>query len=185
MLCIYQEALLELRRIVVNQNKKMSKLENPVIFASLFACLIFFNSCNTSRPNIGFKTKKTSKIRNTVQLKLLSESKLNFETSNILITIYGYDQFMADVEASIIYQKRTSITQLPYNFDLELPENPESLIKPKVSSIENAEYYLSVYCDNNKNGKDDQGDIKIDVDKGFPKINIKSKDIQTFYLKAQ
>lgn len=74
---------------------------------------------------------------------------------------------------------------MPYNFDLELPENPESIIKPKVSNIENAEYYLSVYCDHNKNAKDDKGDIKIDFDKGFPKIDIKSKDIKTFYLKTQ
>lgn len=163
----------------------MSKLINPITLASLMACLLFINSCNTLRPNSDSTTIKKSKIRNTIQIKLMSESKLNIKASNVWITIYGYDQLMADVEASIIYQKKIRVSQLPYNFDLELPDNPESLIKPEVSSIENAEYYLSVYCDYNKNGKDDQCDIKIDFDKGFPKIDIKSKDIQTFYLKTQ
>lgn len=165
----------------------MNKLTRFLILNHSIFCLFFIHSCKTVvNVNEEEKTTETvnfSETKRTINLKLRSDSTLKVKNSVATITLYGYDQLMADVGASIICQKKIDITQLPVYFDLELPVNPESLIKPKISARENAKYYLSFYCDNNNNGIHDKGDIKLNFDKGSSNVNLDSKETQVFFVK--
>lgn len=96
------------------------------------------------------------------------------------ITLYGHDRLLADTKATIITSQKIDSEKIPFSIDLEIPSNPESQIKPKISNIDNVGYYLVISYENNKENK---GNIIIDYDAKFPEININSQEKQLIYLK--
>lgn len=96
------------------------------------------------------------------------------------ITLYGHDRLLADAKATIITSQKIDFEKVPFSTELEIPSNPESLIKSKITNIDNVGYYLVISYENNQKN---EGDIVIDYDAKFPEININSPKKQLIYLK--
>lgn len=145
--------------------------------AYILVSMLFLYSCKT--------TKKTPIDTNTITLEIKSNSDLKINNATATIIIYGYDKLLADVSATIIVKKEIALSKIPASVTLKIPNNPENVISPKITSKENAMYYVSFYCDANTNNKEDKGDLVIDFNKKFPSILLDSDKKQPIYVRAK
>lgn len=118
---------------------------------------------------------------NSVTVRIRSMTDIKIQNPTAVVTLYGYDESMADGKASVISQKTVSLTKIPLDVTMELPKKPAAMIHPKPM---NASYYLDFYCDANENNTNDKGDLSLDGEKGFPTVDINSDKAQIFFIKA-
>ncbi len=132
---------------------------------TIICCILVLNSCKT--------LDKSMPKENEIVLNIVGNSEKSVKNKSIEITVYGYDQLLADVSATVIMKKKITLDKLPYKTTLAIPKNPQDIIKPKLSFMENANYYISIKSEDA---------ISINHDKGFPKIDISSKEVQKNYV---
>ncbi len=156
-----------------------------IIFSLLTAC---HSSSKMKKEKANTQVPQTEsnldESNNQIAIEIVSDHEIKLKNTEAVITIYGYDQLLADASASVITTKTIEIKEVPTVVNIAIPDNPSALIQPALSSKENAKYYLTFYCDSNQNKKDDEGDIKLDYDKmQIPDIDIESEGMQTIYIK--
>jgi hypothetical protein len=114
---------------------------------------------------------------NTLNLNLTSKQAFNIENQEFTITVFGYDELVADVPASVIVEKKIRCTQIPCKVNIDLPDNAQKLIK-YTTHKGNDRYYLAIEWDSDGDGK---WDIGIDYDQKF-NVDIYTSKRQTVYL---
>lgn len=123
-----------------------------------------------------------------IKIEFLSNEKLNIINSKFTVSLYGYDELLMDVSATLITQKVYEVTSVPFSIILPLPDNTISLIEKKNrGSVRKAAYYIATEWDSNNDGTiNSKGDIFLDYfldyNKKFPKVNLSSSDTQELYL---
>lgn len=145
-------------------------------------CFYIFTLCILILPNFSCnslqkRTVKSVNNKNIISVELRSASKDSLNNMPATVTIYGYDMLMADVDATVIAQKEIQVSSFPFQFNMEIPTNPELLIQPTISAKENAKYYLSI-----ANSNTNKYSIELDYNKGFPYVNLLSDKMQIFYV---
>ena len=118
-----------------------------------------------------------------VKVRFESEMPIKINNNGFTLTLYGIDDNMADVSASIILMKKFKADKIPFDINIPFPKDAHELIEPKVINLNDANYYLRMKWDNNNNSKEDKGDIVIDFNKKWPNIDLKKKETQVIYLK--
>ncbi len=117
-------------------------------------------------------------------LKLEFSGTDNFTIKNakLKVSLYGADEKLADVPATLITEQEYERKSIPFTIDLPIPKEAESKINPKPSGP--AKYYITISWDSDGNGKaDEKGDIFIDYDKQFPNVKLTGEP-QKIYLKV-
>ncbi|WP_312510390.1 hypothetical protein [Chryseobacterium culicis] len=117
-------------------------------------------------------------------LKLEFSGAENFTIKNakLKVSLYGVDEKLADVPASLITEQEYERKSIPFTIDLPIPKDAESKINPKPAGP--AKYYVTISWDSDGNGKaDEKGDIFIDYDKQFPNVKLTGEP-QKIYLKV-
>ena len=108
---------------------------------------------------------------------------LNINNPKLSIEVYGFDNTYSDGEATLITRQHFEISKLPNSLILKIPKDSFELIKSNKTK-ETSLFYIGVDWDSNNNEKIDTGDISLDFDKGFPILDLETKNIQTFFMKV-
>ncbi|MFK7773990.1 MAG: hypothetical protein AB8F94_17695 [Saprospiraceae bacterium] len=137
--------------------------------------LILLVSCKSKQINNGGSQS--------VKVRFESEMRIKINNNGFTLTLYGVDDNIADVSASIILVKKFKADKIPFDINLPFPKDAHELIEPKVNDLNDVNYYLHMKWDNNNNSKEDKGDIVIDFNKKWPNIDLKKKETQVIYLK--
>ncbi len=110
-------------------------------------------------------------------LRFDSREEISFQENKATITIFGFDASLADVPASVIVEKEIDVLSIPLSIRIDVPQNPENLIEPTITSSSEVRYYLSFESEQ-KNNTSIHLDTKArDI---FP--NLLDLEDQTFYL---
>lgn len=113
---------------------------------------------------------------NTLSLTLTSDQTFTIDNPEFEVTVFGYDERVADVPASIIAVKKVKCDQIPCKINIDLPKKAQELIK-HTTEKGNDHYYLALEWDSNGDGK---SDIGIDHDRGF-NVDIYTNKVQKIY----
>lgn len=114
---------------------------------------------------------------NILSLTLTSDQAFNIENPELKVTVFGYDERVADVAASVIVEKKVRCDQIPCRINIDLPNKAQELIE-YTTHKGNDRYYLAIEWDSNGDGK---WDIGIDYDRKF-NVDIYTSKRQTVYL---
>lgn len=136
----------------------------------LFSVTLAMQSCESSSSHI-------------IKIDLQSETTIKPDVKDFIVTLYGYSPILADVEATEIVSKKYKAKSLPHTIEMEIPADPASKIRG-CKEVDKANYYLSLKWDSNGDGKVGLGDINIDYEKNFPKINIEAKEVQIINVRV-
>ncbi|QIE60525.1 hypothetical protein G5B37_13405 [Rasiella rasia] len=153
----------------------MKQCKHLFAFICICAIAICSSSCKSS------DTKDKEIVDNSVTIRLRSLTDIKLQNPTAVVTLYGYDEAMADTKASVVARKTVSLTAVPLDVVMAIPKKPESMINPKPLK---ASYYLAFYCDANKNNIEDEGDLILDSSKGLNTVILDSKDTQVYFLKS-
>ncbi|ASW74884.1 hypothetical protein IQ37_12710 [Chryseobacterium piperi] len=147
-----------------------------VSFMSIGALLLA--SCSSPKKTSMDKTQDTKNVK----IEFTGTDNFMIKNSKLKVSLYGVPANIADVPATLITEKEFTQEKVPFSVELPLPENPESLIEPKVDKGAAVKYYVTINWDANGSGVEDKGDIVIDYDKKFPTVTIDGNS-QQIYLK--
>eukprot|EP01083_Nonionella_stella_P273806 929087_1 len=126
------------------------------------------------------------KAENSISVKLTREScsvdetycSPGVENGHGKISLYGYDNRIADIGATLIHQQDIMFEgPLPVIVTVSFPEDPVSLIEPS-SDKANAKFYITL----------DKCDIRVDnaYYSGIPDVDLTARDReQTVYIKTK
>lgn len=114
----------------------------------------------------------------TVFVNFVSDETLSIENPKLTVTVFGYDERVADVAATVIAVEEVECKQIPCKIAIDLPDNAQKLIE-HTNNKGNDRYYLALEWDSNNDGK---WDIGVNYDKKF-NIDIYTSKKQTVYLK--
>lgn len=150
------------------------------IFNLMAAGALLLTSCSSPKKT----TESSSQTQDNKNVKIEFTGTDNFiiKNSKLKVSLYGVQANMADVPATLITEKEYTQEKVPFSIDLPVPNNPKSLVSPKMAETDPIKYYVTISWDANGNGMEDKGDIVVDYDKQFPTIDIDG-DAQQVYLK--
>jgi hypothetical protein len=113
-----------------------------------------------------------------------SSDCIDIANPDLELTIYGYDEWMADVSASLITTQSCSSDRVPFEVNISIPADTYDRISPPLTNINSARFYVALSWDSDGNGYADcTGDIDIDWDAKFPSIYVNTKELQTLYVR--
>lgn len=98
----------------------------------------------------------------TLQITVTSDGYLDATDSTVRVTVYGYNIFMADVDATPILKFHKEIDSLPVEVNIPWPENAHELIDDPAYSLDEAVFWVKVWVDTDNDGyscADDYNDV--------------------------
>lgn len=106
------------------------------------------------------------------------------EPSQLVYRLYGYDPYLADVSATLVFERIISLDTLPTTINLDWPVDASSLIRPPVASAESARFYLSLQVDLDMDGQICNGDLAQDYSQtDFFTLQIAPAEGLEYFLK--
>ncbi|WP_373057150.1 hypothetical protein [Zunongwangia sp. H14] len=105
-----------------------------------------------------------------------------FQNPSFEISLYGYNETIADDEATLIVSQDFGADDFPFTLRMDIPADPYAGIE-NLQDNTNAAFYISIQWDSDGNGQNCTGDIDLDHSiQNVGLININRRDPQTIYL---
>lgn len=125
---------------------------------------VFLASCssNTSNDSVSQIIDDQNSSTSTYSVALKGNDTIASTPSQLVYRLYGYDPGLADVSATLVFEKVITVDTLPTTVTLEWPLNASSLIRPPVSSVDSARFYLNLQIDIDMDGQLCNGDLAQD-----------------------
>ncbi len=153
-------------------------MKRKYMICSFFLMVVLvLTSCASTETAVSDSVVTEDTNSKKVLLYLDAGAPLEVDDSSLVITLYGYDPFLADAPATEIVSHRYVVNELPATVSVPVPLDPDRMIYPELSKVANPEYY--VHVDAISSGKK----VRADFDKGFPVVELNSV-LQKVYLKV-
>ncbi len=125
------------------------------------ATCVFFISCtsNSSDEPSSQLADEQSTNKSTFNVALKGNHAISTTPVQLIYRLYGYDSRLTDSIATLIFETVSGIDTLPTTVSLEWPLDAHHIIRPPVSSEENARFYLNLQVDLNMDGQICNGDL--------------------------
>lgn len=116
-----------------------------------------FSCNNTIAPN-SIEPNSLKNIKPTV-VHLSIDENVEIKGKEVEVSVYGYNPWMADVDADLIHKQQLEISKLPTKIELNIPENARAKVR-HLSEGDQPNYYLHFEWDSNGDGKNPfKGDL--------------------------
>ncbi|MDT0644795.1 hypothetical protein RM553_18285 [Zunongwangia sp. F363] len=144
---------------------------NTLLLALL---IIFLISCDKDRDDID---------NNYILLEMQQRNEmLEYDNPNFELSLYGYNETVADAEATLIVSQDFGADEFPFTVRMDIPADPYAEI-PNIEDNTNARFYITIQWDSDDNGQNCAGDIDLDNSiQNVGLININRRDAQDIYL---
>lgn len=146
---------------------------------------IFLTSCslNTSDDLVPQIVDDQNSNASSYSVALKGDDAAVSKPSQLVYRLYGYDPFLADISATLVYEKIITVDTLPTTVTLEWPANASSLIRPSVSDVDSARFYFNLQVDINMDGQLCNGDLAQDYSQtDFFTVKSPPTEVVQYYL---
>ncbi len=148
-----------------------------MVYSFILMAVLVLTSCISTETAVSDDVATEDTNSKTVLLYLDAGTPLELDDSSLVITLYGYDPFLADAPATEIVSHRYVVKELPATVSVPVPLDPDRMIYPELSKVANPEYYVRVDAVSSGNK------VIADFNRGFPIVELSSV-LQEVYLKV-
>ena len=153
----------------------------------LLAYAFFLTSCspNNSDSVVSHIVEDQGGSANQYSVYLGGAEAVASNHSQLVYRLYGYDPLLADVAATLVFERSIVLSSLPTSVTLEWPLDAESSIRPPVSGAGSAEFYIKFNVDLDMDGQLCNGDLEQDYSQtAFFTLMSKPQEALEFNLKT-